>query len=581
MTDAPLVLAAALPVLTLVAGGLALLGTRARAAGCCAVIAGLGILVAVGAWAGQHDSVGAATFTGALMLPGALALLTYPVFRWRHAADFCALVLVTASGVISTLFYDASSVVSAMVLATVLGLLAYVWWRFENADEDDRLAVLWLSLAIVTSVVVFGHAIFLTPPGASGVIGAVMFASVGPAMAVGVRRPRMLDIRGLIVQVLVLMVVVIVYLALFVGAVAVLEMLGQPDPAIGVLAVIGAVAATSFHPLRVVLRGVVDEILFGDRPDPLDAATRVVGRVGDDPVLALRAIREALVLPYASLSSGGAELASSGTAVTHVRRLALQLGDDEVGEIVVGLRPGDLALSAGDERVLRIVAPLLAQTLRARSLAADLQTSRGQAIAAIEEERRRLRRDLHDGLGPTLSGIAFTADAARNTLREQPEAADELLRGLRAEAVSAVGEIRRLVYDMRPPALDELGLVPALRQRAATIQTSDGRSMRISVDAPEALPDLPAAVETAAYRIATEALTNAARHSGSDRADLRIAVDAGRLSVAVGDGGRNGHEWTPGVGLSSMRERAAEVGGTVTVSGGDRGFAVEALLPIG
>jgi signal transduction histidine kinase len=105
--------------------------------------------------------------------------------------------------------------------------------------------------------------------------------------------------------------------------------------------------------------------------------------------------------------------------------------------------------------------------------------------------------------------------------------------------------------------------------------------MRISVDAPEALPDLPAAVETAAYRIATEALTNAARHSGSDRADLRIAVDAGRLSVAVGDGGRNGHEWTPGVGLSSIRERAAEVGGTVTVSGGDRGFAVEALLPIG
>jgi signal transduction histidine kinase len=104
--------------------------------------------------------------------------------------------------------------------------------------------------------------------------------------------------------------------------------------------------------------------------------------------------------------------------------------------------------------------------------------------------------------------------------------------------------------------------------------------MRVSVEAPDALPDLPAAVETAAYRIATEALTNAARHSGSDQADLRIDVDAGRLTVAVRDGGRNGHEWTPGVGLSSMRERAAEVGGTVTVSGDDRGFAVQALLPL-
>jgi signal transduction histidine kinase len=133
---------------------------------------------------------------------------------------------------------------------------------------------------------------------------------------------------------------------------------------------------------------------------------------------------------------------------------------------------------------------------------------------------------------------------------------------------------------MRPPALDELGLVPALRQRAATIRSADGAAMRISVEVPQALPELPAALETAAYRIATEALTNAARHSGSDRADLRITVDAGRLSVVVHDDGHNGAAWTPGVGLSSMRERAAEVGGTLTVTGSDGGFAVHALLPL-
>jgi two-component system NarL family sensor kinase len=536
-----------LPVLTLVAAGVVLLPTRTRTAGCWALLTGFGVLVALVMWARGYDEAGRAAFTGALMLPGALALLTYPVLRWRHAADFCALVLVTASGVIGTLLYDVSSVLSAMVLATALGLLAHVWWRFENSDEDDRLAVLWVSLAVTTTVLVFGHALFLTTEVASGIIGAVLLATVGPAMVIGVRRPRLVDVRGLIVQAVVLGVVVIVYLSLFVGTVAVLDMLGQSDPSIGVLAVIGALAATTFHPLRVMLRGVVDEMLFGDRPDPLDAAARVVGRVGDDPVLALRAIREALVLPYASLTVGDTELASSGTPVTYLRRLPLSFGADSVGEIVVGLRPGDLTLSAGDERVLRIVAPLLAQTLRARALAADLRTSRGQAIAAIEEERRRLRRDLHDGLGPTLSGIAFTADAARNTLREQPESADELLRGLRAEAVTAVGEIRRLVYDMRPPALDELGLVPALRQQASRVRTADGRSLRVSVEAPEALPDLPAAVETAAYRIATEALTNAARHSGSDIADLVIDVAGGRLSVSVRDGGRNGRPWTPGV----------------------------------
>ena len=147
--------------------------------------------------------------------------------------------------------------------------------------------------------------------------------------------------------------------------------------------------------------------------------------------------------------------------------------------------------------------------------------------------------------------------------------------------MTAVGEIRRLVYDMRPPALDELGLVPALRQQALeSCGPRTGAPCGSSVEAPEALPALPAAVETAAYRIATEALTNAARHSGSDVADLVIDVAGGRLSVIVRDGGRNGRPWTPGVGLSSMRERAAEVGGTLQVSHRDSGSCVEALLPI-
>jgi two-component system NarL family sensor kinase len=137
------------------------------------------------------------------------------------------------------------------------------------------------------------------------------------------------------------------------------------------------------------LRRVIDTMLFGGRPDPLDAVTMVVDRVGDDPVLALRAIREVLLLPYASLSVDGAEVASSGTVVTQTRTLPLRLGNDTVAEIVVGLRAGDVSLSSGDEHVLRIVAPLLAQTLRARALAVDLRISRGQAIAVIEEERRR------------------------------------------------------------------------------------------------------------------------------------------------------------------------------------------------
>lgn len=578
--DQAVLAVAAIPALTLAAGGGALLPTRARVAGALAIAAATGWLGGLGAYAGGHHALGRALMTAALMLPGALALAAYPRLRVAHAADYCALTAVTAAGGLSLVWGESGDALSAWAFTSMLVVVAHAWWRFEQAGEADREALLWVALPLIVTTVVSVFAAFLSPPLTSATIGALGYAAVGPAMAIGVRRPRITDVRGLVVRVVVLGIVAIVYVALFVGATSALELAGVDDPPVGLLAVIGALAAATFHPLQVLLRSGIDEMLFGDRPDPLDAATRVVDRVGDDPVLTLRAIREAMVLPYASIRAGGVELASSGQAPVTTHTLSLRLGEDQVGEIVIGLRPGDLRLAADDERVLRLVAPLLAQTLRARALAEDLLTSRGQAIAAIEEERRRLRRDLHDGLGPTLSGIAFTADAARNSLRGSPDEADELLRRLRADAVAAVGEIRRLVYDMRPPALDELGLVPALRQRADHLRTPDGALMSVEVSAPADLPGLPAAVEVAAYRIAMEALTNAARHSGTDSATLLLTMADGRLSVSVSDPGVAGAEWTPGVGLASMRERAAAVGGTVEIRRGSDGCRVDALLPL-
>ena len=227
----------------------------------------------------------------------------------------------------------------------------------------------------------------------------------------------------------------------------------------------------------------------------------------------------------------GVPLACSGTETTHTRTLDL----DGAGELVVGLRAGDLSFSPGDEQVLRLTVPLLAQTLRARALAEDLIESRGQTIAAVEEERRRLRRELHDGLGPRLSGVAFTSDAARNLIRTDPAAAEEMVAQLRADTVIAIEEIRRMVYAMRPPALDELGLVPALRQQAVGLRNRDGEPVAVDVTAPEEFPDLPAAVEVAAYRIVTEALTNVARHSTSASASVRLDPAADGLHLEVTD----------------------------------------------
>ena len=220
------------------------------------------------------------------------------------------------------------------------------------------------------------------------------------------------------------------------------------------------------------------------------------------------------------------------------------------------LRPGDLRLTDGDEQVLRLVVPLLAQTLRPGRSPRSCSESRGRTIAAVEEERRRLRRELHDGLGPRLSGVAFTSDAARNLIRTDPAAAEQMLAQLRADTVIAIEEIRRMVYAMRPPALDELGLVPALRQQAvgpAQQRRPPGRGPRHGRRSCRTCPRRSRWRRTGSSprRSPTSPGTAPARRGGADRAPTtagsRLEVDRRRARAAA---------WRPGVGLSSMRDRA-------------------------
>lgn len=569
-------LATVVPALFFGASGVALLPTRSRMAGALMVVTAVGVITSAMLRLGGESDVALALLVASLMLPGAMAVLAFPRATFRHAVEFCAWIVVTGAGVVGIYYTLLSDVGLAGSLAAVtfIALIGHGWFVLETAGEEDRQAMLWLALAVIVTGSIFGLLLLLFDIP----VGAFVLSALGPAMALGIRRPGITDIRALVVRAVVFGVVAIAYVAVFVSVLAIIDSWTGGETPPGIIAVVGVPLAAGFHPLSVVLRGLIDELLFGERPDPFLAASALADQIGDDPLLALRAIRGALMLPYASISIGGVEVAASGTPITETRRFPLALGSDEMGEIVIGLRPGDLALSAGDEQALGIVAPLVAQTLRARRLSRDLQESRSTAIKAIEEERRRLRRDLHDGLGPTLSGIAFTADAARNTVTSDPAAADALLFRLRADAVAAVGEIRRLVYDMRPPTLDELGLVEALRQQVSSVRTADGRPMHVRMEAND-LPPLPAAVEVAAFRIANEAVLNAARHSGADQAWVHIHHEDDTLEVSVRDPGSGTSVWQPGVGLSSMRERAAEVGGTLKVTTGPEGSHVRALLP--
>jgi two-component system, NarL family, sensor kinase len=138
-------------------------------------------------------------------------------------------------------------------------------------------------------------------------------------------------------------------------------------------------------------------------------------------------------------------------------------------------------------------------------LTAELQHSRERLVTAREEERRRLRRDLHDGVGPLLAGVVLQLGAAKTLLTQDPDAVSGLLDMLRGETQDAIAGIRRIAYDLRPSVLDDLGLVGALREQAAHFTTPAGddpsaESLTVTVDGPESLPALPAAVEVARRR---------------------------------------------------------------------------------
>jgi signal transduction histidine kinase len=183
-------------------------------------------------------------------------------------------------------------------------------------------------------------------------------------------------------------------------------------------------------------------------------------------------------------------------------------------------------------------------------------------------------------MGPQLASLTMKAEAARDLIPNDPDRADEALAGLMEQAQAAVADVRRLVYALRPPALDALGLLGALRSHATH---HDNGSLRIVIEAPEELPPLPAAVEVAAYRIILEALNNVVRHADARNCTVRLALDktAGMPYLEVTDDGQDiGEDHGTGVGLTSMRERAAELGGSCLVEAVSSGRTrVRAYLP--
>jgi signal transduction histidine kinase len=342
----------------------------------------------------------------------------------------------------------------------------------------------------------------------------------------------------------------------------------------------------AFQPVRSRVQRAVDRFVFGRRREPYTVLTEL-GRtlesvVPPDEVLATlaRQVCVALKLPYAAaaLDVSGLEVrwptGASGPPPGNQVIFSLSWQDQTLGHLVVVTAPGD-DLSGADRELLDVLVRQAGAAIRAATLNDDLRRSRERILSAREDERRRLQRDLHDGLGPTLASLYQRVDTARSLVVDDPVAAEQMLAEVGKQTRSVIGEIRALVQDLRPPEL-ELGLRGAIDAAAAQFS-----ALRIYVDAGP-LPELPPAVENAAYRIVVEALTNTARHAGASSATVDLVASDGELTVSIADDGSGLPAMPPpGTGLRSMRERAAELGGYCAYSPTPAGgMCVTAVLPI-
>ena len=349
---------------------------------------------------------------------------------------------------------------------------------------------------------------------------------------------------------------------------------------------VGGVLAAVLLLVRDAAQRGVDWLLYGDRREPERALLRVGRRSasaveGEVLVDALaETLAAALRLSYVEVLLDGAPAGSRvGTPTRRVCEVDLVHQGRRLGVLRAGRR-GE-SPSRADLEVLTGAAPQLAAAAETVQLSRSLAAARERLVRAREEERRRLRRDLHDVLGPALAGVALGLDAVRARARRDPGAVDPLVAQVQDEVRDCVTEIRSIIEGLRPPVLDELGLAGALREHADLLA---GRvpALRVTVTADE-LPPLPAAVEVSAYLIGQEAVTNAVRHAAPGRIDVRVTADGSDVHVEVCDDGTGLPEQRrAGVGLRSMADRAEELGGELAVGPADAGGTrVVARLPLG
>jgi signal transduction histidine kinase len=463
--------------------------------------------------------------------------------------------------------------VGLLVLAAVDLVL-----RYRSAQGDERQQLRWVAAAAAILPVAGVVALFLEGIGQEPV-GDVVFAvgqllmlfGLSSAIAVAVLRHRLYDLDLVLSRSLLYAALSGLVALGYVGVVALVGAVVRGAGGVTASLVAAGAVALAFQPVHVRLRQAADRVVRGTSGEPYAALAGLGTRLADaiDPAEVPQVLVDAVVrelrLPYAALVQDDLVLAEAGASVASLDELEVVHRGERVATLVVGARPGRTPRPA-ERRLLQHLVQEAGAALRVTSLTAEVQRARADLVAGREEERRRLRHELHDGVGPALAGLALQAGA----LRQQLDADVPAVRRLEEGLAHALAEVRRTARDLRPQGLDELGLAGALEQLTSSFTSS---ALAVELALPDDVDSLPAATEVAVLRIAAEALSNVARHSGASHCWVTVSHGC-RVSVEVRDDGVGLGAAVEGVGLSSMRRRAEELSGSLSVAPGRDGGTV-------
>ena len=390
-------------------------------------------------------------------------------------------------------------------------------------------------------------------------------------LTIAITRARLWNIDVVINRTLVYAALTLATMVLYLFVVGALgRLLGVGESSLITFLTAGLIAIL-FQPLRERLQAWVNRVMYGHRDDPYAVLTSLGQRLENsarlDTILPamVETIALTLKLPYVAISLTTEE--QEAFAAVYGRPPAyppeeypLLNQGETIGTLILARRSENEPFNQGEKRLLAALARQVGVAANNVRLTIDLQRSRQRIVTAREEERRRLRRDLHDGLGPQLASQTLTLNAIERLIDRDPDAARRLIQDLKSQSQDAITTIRGLIYDLRPPALDELGLVGALQEGSA----SHHGTLRVKIEAPEPLPSLPAAVEAAAYHITQEAIVNTIRHAQASRCVVHLEIVEGGLSIQIEDDGHGmPRETQSGVGLQSMHERVSELNGRI------------------